>query len=61
MMELTGLSLALTAFGFMLLGIFLRVPIALAMAFTGFFGSWYVLGTPNAPMAQLKCASAIWS
>lgn len=51
---MSGLLLALTAFGFMLVGIFLRVPIALAMAMTGFFGSWYVLGTPNAPMAQLK-------
>ncbi|XHY18633.1 C4-dicarboxylate TRAP transporter large permease protein DctM (plasmid) [Pseudoseohaeicola sp. NH-UV-7] len=57
MMELSGLPLALTAFGFMLLGIFLRVPIALAMALTGFFGSWYVLGTANAPMAQLKTLS----
>lgn len=51
---MTGLSLALTGFGFMLVGIFLRIPIALAMAMTGFFGVWYVLGTPNAPMAQLK-------
>ncbi|MBM7067903.1 TRAP transporter large permease [Actibacterium sp. 188UL27-1] len=38
----------------MLIGIFLRVPIALAMGLTGFFGSWYVLGTPNAPLAQMK-------
>ena len=51
---MTGLTLALTGFALMLGGIFLRVPIALAMALTGFFGTWYVLGTPNAPMAQLK-------
>ena len=54
---MTGLALAMTAFALMLLGIFLRVPIALAMAFTGFFGTWYVLGTPNAPLAQLKSLS----
>ncbi|WP_204114426.1 TRAP transporter large permease [Shimia biformata] len=54
---MTGLSLAMTGFGLMLLGIFLRVPIALAMAMTGFFGTWYVLGTPAAPMAQLKTMS----
>ena len=51
---MSGLALALTGFGLMLLGVFLRVPIALAMALTGFFGTWAVLGTPNAPMAQLK-------
>ncbi|MEQ9693950.1 TRAP transporter large permease [Shimia sp. SDUM112013] len=51
---MTGLSLALTGFVLMLVGIFLRMPIALAMAMTGFFGSWYVMGTPNAPMSQLK-------
>ena len=51
---MTGLMLALTGFALMLGGIFLRVPIALAMALTGFFGTWYVLGTPNAPMAQMK-------
>lgn len=54
---MTGLALALTGFGLMLGGIFLRVPIALAMAMTGFFGTWYVLGSPNAPMAQLKTMS----
>ena len=49
---MTGLTLALTGFALMLGGIFLRVPIALAMALTGFFGTWYVLGSPAAPMAQ---------
>lgn len=51
---MTGLTLALTGFGLMLGGIFLRVPIAIAMAMTGFFGTWYVLGAPMAPMASLK-------
>lgn len=51
---MTGIALAMTAFALMLVGVFLRVPIALAMGLTGFLGSWYVLGNPNAPMAQLK-------
>lgn len=51
---MTGLALALSGFALMLGGIFLRVPIAIAMALAGFFGTWYVIGTPNAPMAQLK-------
>ncbi|MDU8911451.1 TRAP transporter large permease [Aestuariicoccus sp. MJ-SS9] len=54
---MTGLTLALTAFALMLGGIFLRVPVALAMALTGFFGTWYVLGAPTAPMASLKSLS----
>ncbi|MFT6913398.1 MAG: tripartite ATP-independent transporter DctM subunit [Paracoccaceae bacterium] len=52
--DLTGIELALAAFGIMLVGIFLRIPIALAMGMTGFFGTWYVLGAPNSPMAALK-------
>ena len=51
---MTGIELALAAFGMMLVGIFLRIPIALAMGMTGFFGTWYVLGAPNSPMAALK-------
>ncbi|MFT6105503.1 MAG: tripartite ATP-independent transporter DctM subunit [Paracoccaceae bacterium] len=51
---MTGIELALAAFGIMLVGIFLRIPIALAMGMTGFFGTWYVLGAPNSPMAALK-------
>ncbi|MCF6445438.1 TRAP transporter large permease [Nereida sp. MMG025] len=51
---MSGLELALSGFGLMLLGIFLRVPIAIAMGLTGFFGIWYVLGTPASPMAQMK-------
>jgi tripartite ATP-independent transporter DctM subunit len=51
---MSGVSLALVAFALMLAAIFARVPIAVAMGLTGFFGSWYVLGTPAAPMSQLK-------
>ncbi len=51
---MTGMEIALVGFGLMLLGIFLRIPIAVAMAITGFVGIWYVRGTPAAPMAQLK-------
>ncbi|MDJ0822061.1 MAG: TRAP transporter large permease [Paracoccaceae bacterium] len=51
---MTGLALALTAFALMLSAIFLRVPVAIAMGLTGFFGTWYVLGAPVAPMAQMK-------
>jgi len=51
---MSGIEVALIGFGLMLLAIFARVPIAVAMAITGFVGIWYVRGTPAAPMAQLK-------
>jgi len=51
---MTGLELALIAFALMLLAIFLRVPIGVAMAVTGFVGTWVVLGRPTAPLGQLK-------
>jgi len=51
---MTGLELALVAFGLMLLAIFLRVPIGVAMGLTGFFGTWVVLGHPNATLSQMK-------
>jgi tripartite ATP-independent transporter DctM subunit len=51
---MTGIEIALIAFGLMLLAIFLRVPIAIAMGLTGFFGTWVVLGHPNATLAQMK-------
>ncbi|MEM8977968.1 MAG: TRAP transporter large permease [Pseudomonadota bacterium] len=54
---MSGIELALTGFGLMLGAIFLRVPIALAMALTGFFGTWYVLGHPQSTLAQLKTLS----
>ncbi|MCC6007549.1 MAG: TRAP transporter large permease [Rhodobacteraceae bacterium] len=54
---MTGIELAMVAFGLLLLAIFLRVPIAAAMALTGFFGAWYLLGNPNMMLSQLKTMS----
>ncbi len=55
---MTGLEIAMIAFALMLLAIFLRLPIGLAMGgLTGFFGVWYVMGNPNAPLSQLKTLS----
>ncbi len=51
---MTGLELAALSFPVMLLLIFLRVPIAAAMALTGFVGTWIVLGSPNGTLNQLK-------
>ncbi len=51
---MSGLELSIIAFVLMLSMIFLRVPIAAAMAITGFIGTWYTLGNPNAVLAQLK-------
>ena len=51
---MSGLELALAAFGALLIGIFLRVPIALALGLTGFIGTWVVLGHPNATLSQMK-------
>ena len=49
-----GLELALIVFALMLLAIFLRVPIAIAMGFAGFIGSWIVLGRPAPMLSQMK-------
>ncbi|MFY0691514.1 MAG: TRAP transporter large permease [Paracoccaceae bacterium] len=51
---MTGLELALAAFALMLLAIFLRVPIGVAMFATGFIGTWIVLGRPSATLSQMK-------
>ncbi|AHM04970.1 TRAP dicarboxylate transporter, DctM subunit, unknown substrate 3 [Roseibacterium elongatum DSM 19469] len=51
---MSGLELALSAFAFMLVAIFLRVPIGAAMAITGFVGSWLVYGRPDPVLSQLK-------
>jgi len=51
---MTGLELALAGFALMLVAIFLRVPIGVAMAVTGFVGTWIVLGRPSASLSQLK-------
>ncbi|WP_371170955.1 TRAP transporter large permease [Aliiroseovarius sp. 2305UL8-7] len=54
---MTGIELAIIAFALMLLAIFLRLPIGLAMGLTGFFGIWYMMGRPNVTLSQLKTLS----
>jgi tripartite ATP-independent transporter DctM subunit len=54
---MTGIALAVTVFGLMLVAVFLRIPIAVAMGGAGAFGTWVVLGSPAAPMAQMKSLS----
>ncbi|WP_420863554.1 TRAP transporter large permease [Algirhabdus cladophorae] len=51
---MSGLEISLTGFALMLGAIFLRVPIAVAMAATGFIGIWILRGSPVAPLAQMK-------
>ena len=51
---MSGLELALSGFGVMLIAIFLRVPIGAAMFATGFIGTWIVLGRPSATLSQMK-------
>lgn len=51
---MTGLEISLIGFAIMLVAIFLRMPIAVAMGLTGFIGSWVVLGQPNAILSQMK-------
>lgn len=47
-------ALALMSFPVLLGMIFIRIPIAIAMAIVGIAGSWIILGSPVAPLAQLK-------
>ncbi|WP_432450035.1 TRAP transporter large permease [Aliiroseovarius marinus] len=54
---MTGIELAIVAFVLMLLAIFLRLPIGLAMGLTGFFGIWYMMGRPAVTLSQLKTLS----
>lgn len=51
---MSGFEIALLGLFVMLAAIFLRMPIAIAMAVTGFVGSWIVRGNPNAVLSQLK-------
>jgi len=53
----SGISAAGLGFAAMLLAILLRVPVAAAMGMAGFFGTWALLGTPNAVLSQLKTLS----
>ena len=45
---MSGIELAVLGFILMLGAIFLRMPIAIAMAVTGFLGSWIIRGNPTA-------------
>ena len=51
---MTGLALAIVVFALMLLAIFLRMPIGLAMLTAGTLGTWYVSGTLIPVLATLK-------
>jgi TRAP-type C4-dicarboxylate transport system permease large subunit len=51
---LSNLEIGIWSFPVLLLLIFLRVPIGLAMFSTGFAGMWMVMGNTRLPMAQLK-------
>ncbi len=54
---MTGFELALLGFFLMLSAIFLRIPIAISMAVTGFTGSWIIRGNPTAVLSQMKSMS----
>ena len=51
---MSGFELAMIGFVLMLVMIFLRMPIAVAMMATGFIGVWYKLGNSNVMLSQLK-------
>lgn len=51
---MSGIELTLYGFAGMLTLIALRVPIAVAMAVTGFIGVWVTLGRPDPVLNQLK-------
>lgn len=51
---MSGVELALSSFGVLLLLIFLRVPIALAMFLVGLFGTVFVTGTWRPALASMK-------
>jgi C4-dicarboxylate transporter, DctM subunit len=50
----TGFELALWSFPVLILLIFLRIPIGLAMLVCGMAGTWIILGNPNAILSRLK-------
>ena len=49
-----GFELAIFGFILMLGAIFFRMPIAIAMAVTGFIGSWIIRGSPTAVLSQMN-------
>ncbi|MCR9086278.1 MAG: TRAP transporter large permease [Rhodobacteraceae bacterium] len=54
---MSGLAIAGVGIAALLVMLALRVPIAAAMALTGFAGTWAVLGSPAAGLSQLKSLS----
>jgi C4-dicarboxylate transporter DctM subunit len=54
---LTNLEIGIVSFPALLLLIFMRVPIGLAMFIVGYFGYWIVTGDTRMPMARLKSAA----
>ena len=54
---MTDLMIGVLSFPALVLLIFLRIPIGLAMFMTGFCGLWMVLGSPDVPLARLKSES----
>ena len=54
---MSGFDLAMLGFFLMLGAIFFRMPIAIAMAITGFLGSWIIRGSPTAVLSQMKAMS----
>ena len=51
---MSNLALGFLSFPFLLLLIFARAPIGLAMLLTGIGGLWLALGTPAVFLARLK-------
>ncbi len=54
---MTNFEIGLASFPALLLLIFIRVPIGLAMFVAGFVGLWLVNGSPNMALARLKSES----
>ncbi|WP_323034732.1 TRAP transporter large permease [Pararhodobacter sp.] len=54
---MTNLEIGIISFPALLLMIFLRVPIGLAMFIVGYVGYWVVTGDTRMPMARLKSAA----
>ncbi|GAB4262705.1 MAG: TRAP transporter permease [Pararhodobacter sp.] len=54
---MSNLEIGILSFPALLLMIFLRVPIGLAMFITGYVGYWIVTGDTRMPMARLKSAA----
>ena len=54
---MSNLEIGILSFPALLLLIFLRVPIGLAMFITGYVGYWIVTGDTRMPMARLKSAA----